>query len=78
MLVVLKQPDRFGAGASDFREQEVAVDPDTIHRLVPGDKVGEGQKTTTATMTDGGTLTLIGSVRSLVKAINEPYLRMIQ
>lgn len=78
MFVVLKQLDRFGAGQTDFREQEVAVAPDTIHRLVPGDEVGEGQKTTTATMTDGGTLTLLGSVRELVETINELYLRMIQ
>ena len=47
-------------------------------RLVPGDEVGEGQKTTTASMTDGGTLTLLGGIRELAEAINEPYLRMIQ
>lgn len=78
MLVVLKQLDRFGAGQTDFHEQEVGVDPDTIHRLVPGDEVEGGQETTTATMTDGGTLTLLGSIRELVKTINEPYLKMIQ
>ena len=61
MLVVLIQLDRYGAGLSDFHEQEVAVDPDTVHRLMPG-----------------GTLTLLGGIRELVKAINEPYLKMIQ
>lgn len=81
MLVVLTELHRFGAGPNDFREQEIAVDPDTIHRLVSDNEIAEGQETTgqlvdaavTATLTDGSTLTLKGSICWLVSIINEPY-----
>ncbi|KKL17334.1 hypothetical protein LCGC14_2486600 [marine sediment metagenome] len=73
MLVVLTELHRLGAGPNDFRRQRVAVDPETIHRLVPSGTIGNGRKTTLATLTDGATLTLVGSVEKLAGTINELY-----
>ena len=63
MLIVLQEQHR--TGSTDVDEQDVAVHPATIHRMVPHDK-----GTVRATFEDGEQITLVGDVRGLVKQIN--------
>jgi hypothetical protein len=70
MLVVLNQESRRGAGPDDVTEQQVAINPETIDRLVP-----DAGRTVKAALSDGETMTFIGPIETLVDKINRCVLK---
>ena len=74
MLIIMTEEKRVGSTEVEFRE--VALDPETIHRMVPNpDVLGIGDapdplKTVKVSFEDGEEMTLVGSVQELVEQIN--------
>ena len=71
MLIVLTQLHRIGS--TDCTQRAIAVDPDSVRRLVPDNDAGE-IPTVRATFDDGETLILVGTIGEVVEVVNEPYM----
>lgn len=63
MLIVLKE--RKQVGSTDHREREIAVQRETVHRMVPVD-----DRAVRVTFEDGEEMTLVGTIRELAEQLN--------
>jgi len=70
MLEIFQECRRRGAGPNDIQRREVAIDPDSIHRMVPTGDSLEGKAVIEAVTDDGETIRLVGTLQELVRQIN--------